>query len=98
MSEPAANPALQPLKNPKHEAVLQAWIADPTRVWWKAWQAAYPKSKQRAAAERPGRLAGDDPSERGLARRIAFALEKAGRTIAAGAPAKSSPPATADKE
>lgn len=48
-----------PLKNAKHEAVLQAWIADPARVWWKAWQSVYPKSQQRAAEVSASRLLKD---------------------------------------
>jgi phage terminase small subunit len=52
----APNPALQPLKNAKHEAVLQRWIADPARVWWKAYKAVYPKSSQHAAETAASRL------------------------------------------
>lgn len=37
------------LKNVKHEAVLQAYLLDKTRVGWRAYKAVYPKSSQRAA-------------------------------------------------
>lgn len=40
---------MTPLKNPKHEAVIQAYIADKERIGWKAYQGVYPKSSQRAA-------------------------------------------------
>lgn len=56
MSDTPATVAAQPLKNPKHEAVLQAWIADGERVWWKAWKSVYPKSSQHAAETSCSRL------------------------------------------
>lgn len=45
----AAKIAEKPLKNAKHEAVLQAFIADPQRVGYKAYLAVYPKSSDPAA-------------------------------------------------
>lgn len=37
------------LPNAKHEAVIQAYIADPERIGWKAYAKVYPKSSPRAA-------------------------------------------------
>jgi phage terminase small subunit len=37
------------LKNAKHEALAQAYIADRERIGWRAYKAVYPKSSQRAA-------------------------------------------------
>src|SRR5271156_6787219 len=37
------------LSNTKHEAVAQAYIADPTKIGWRAYKAVYPKSSQQAA-------------------------------------------------
>ena len=37
------------LANAKHEAVLQAYLADPERVGWRAYKSVYSKSSQRAA-------------------------------------------------
>lgn len=37
------------LANAKHEAVAQAFIADPERLGWRAYRSVYPKSSQRAA-------------------------------------------------
>lgn len=48
MSIPAKN-AEKPLANAKHEAVLQAYIADPQRVGFKAYLVVYPKSSDAAA-------------------------------------------------
>jgi hypothetical protein len=39
------------LANPKHEAVAQAFIADPERIGWRAYSQVYPKSSQRAAGD-----------------------------------------------
>jgi phage terminase small subunit len=44
------------LKNVKHEAVAQAYIADPAKVGWRAYKAVYPKSSQHAAETAFGRL------------------------------------------
>lgn len=38
-----------PLRNAKHEAVLQHYFADAERVGWRCYQRVYPKSSQRAA-------------------------------------------------
>lgn len=48
--------AEEPLKNAKHEAVLQAYIADPKRVGFKAYLVVYPKSSEGAAATGFSRL------------------------------------------
>lgn len=48
MPIPAKN-AAKPLKNAKHEAVLQAFIADPKRSGFKAYLVVYPKSSAAAA-------------------------------------------------
>lgn len=56
MSELTPAPGSLPLQNPKHEAVLCAWIADAARVWWKAYQSVYPKSQQHAAETAASRL------------------------------------------
>ena len=48
--------AEKPLKNAKHEAVLQAYIADPKRVGFKAYLVVYPKSSEGAAATGFSRL------------------------------------------
>lgn len=56
MTDVAPGPALRPLKNAKHESVLQAWIADPARVWWKAYSSVYPKCSQHAAETAASRL------------------------------------------
>jgi phage terminase small subunit len=45
MSENAAIP----LRNAKHEAVLQHYFADSSRVGWRCYQRVYPRSTQRAA-------------------------------------------------
>lgn len=44
------------LKNAKYEAVLQAFIGDPERVGWRAYQAVYPKSSQHACETAWSRL------------------------------------------
>jgi phage terminase small subunit len=44
------------LKNTKHEAVAQAYIADPAKVGWRAYKAVYPKSSRHAAETAFGRL------------------------------------------
>ena len=59
MTSPATIAATLPLKNPKHESVLAAWIADPARVWWKAWRHVYPRSSQHAAETSASRLLKD---------------------------------------
>ena len=48
MSKAAKN-AENPLANAKHEAVLQAYIADPQRTGYKAYLVVYPKSSDAAA-------------------------------------------------
>lgn len=45
----SAKNAEKPLKNAKHEAVLQAYVADPQRVGFKAYLVVYPKSSDAAA-------------------------------------------------
>jgi hypothetical protein len=47
------------LKNARHEAVAQSYFADPERVGWKAYQAHYPKSSQRASETAFSRLLKD---------------------------------------
>lgn len=47
------------LANAKHEAVLQAYLADPQRVGWRAYKAVYKKSSQRAAETGWSRLLKD---------------------------------------
>jgi hypothetical protein len=37
------------LENTKHEAVAQAYMADPAKVGWRAYKAVYPKSSRHAA-------------------------------------------------
>jgi hypothetical protein len=37
------------LSNQRHEAVAQAYIADPERVGWRAYQQAYPNASQHGA-------------------------------------------------
>lgn len=44
------------LANTKHEAVLQAYLADPERVGWRAYRKVYAKSSQRAAETAWSRL------------------------------------------
>ena len=44
------------LANGKHEAVLQAYFADPNRVGWRAYAKVYPNAKQRAAETAWSRL------------------------------------------
>lgn len=44
------------LSNAKHEAVAQAFIADPERIGWKAYKAVYPDASQRAAENGWSRL------------------------------------------
>jgi len=46
--EPLQNAGV-PLRNAKHEAVLQHYFADPARVGWRSYQRVYPNSSQRAA-------------------------------------------------
>lgn len=45
----SAKNAEKPLKNAKHEAVLQAYVADQQRVGFKAYLVVYPKSSAAAA-------------------------------------------------
>ena len=44
------------LSNPKHEAVAQAFIADPERIGWKAYSAVHPDATQRSAENGWSRL------------------------------------------
>jgi phage terminase small subunit len=44
------------LSNPKHEAVAQAFIADASKVGWRAYKAVYPRASQRAAETQFSRL------------------------------------------
>lgn len=44
------------LKNAKHEAVAQAYVADREHIGWRAYKAAYPKSSKHAAETAFGRL------------------------------------------
>lgn len=44
------------LANGKHEAVLQAYLADPDRLGWRAYTKVYPEAKKRAAATAWSRL------------------------------------------
>lgn len=48
--------ASHPLRNAKHEAVLQAFISDPNRLGSKAYLVVYPQSSERAAQVAFGRL------------------------------------------
>lgn len=52
----AAKNAEKPLGNAKHEAVLQAYIADPKRIGFRAYLVVYPKSSEGAAATGFSRL------------------------------------------
>ena len=52
----AAKNAEKPLGNAKHEAVLQAYVADPKRIGFRAYLAVYPKSSEGAAATGFSRL------------------------------------------
>jgi phage terminase small subunit len=47
------------LSNAKHEAVAQAYIADPAKVGWRAYKSVYPQSSRRAAETAFGRLMKD---------------------------------------
>lgn len=60
--------AARPLQNAKHERVLQAYIADPARIGFKAYLAVYPKSSDAAAATGFSRLLRND----GFAARLKF--------------------------
>lgn len=53
--KPAEN-AEKPLKNAKHEAVLQAYVAEPKRIGFKAYRVVYPNSSDAAAATGFSRL------------------------------------------
>src|SRR4051794_25238358 len=44
------------LKHPRHEAVAQAYICDPARVGWRAYQQVYPKCSQHPAETSFGRM------------------------------------------
>lgn len=76
-----------PLKSAKHEAVLQAYIADPNRLRAKAYLVVYPKSSEDAAATGFSRLL----RNAGFAARLKFldagvtqaAVEQSGITVAA---------------
>lgn len=52
----SAEIAEKPLANAKHEAVLQAYLADPERIGFKAYLAVYPKSSDAAARTAFSRL------------------------------------------
>lgn len=52
----SSNPAADPLRNAKHEAVLQAFLADPKRVGFKAYLSVYPQSSDAAAKTAFSRL------------------------------------------
>lgn len=78
--------AAQPLKNAKHEAVLQAYIADPGRIGFRAYLSVYPRSSEAAAATGFSRLL----RNAGFASRLKFldagvtqvAIERSGVDIA----------------
>jgi phage terminase small subunit len=53
---PSAGNAAVPLSNAKHEAVLQAYVADPARVGWRAYSKVYPESSEGAAKTAFSRL------------------------------------------
>jgi hypothetical protein len=58
-AEARANPqqnAARPLQNAKHEAVLQAYFADPARTGFKAYRSVYPASSAPAAKTAFSRL------------------------------------------
>lgn len=40
---------MTPLTNAKHEAVALAYLTDPEKVGWRAYQSVYPKSSRTAA-------------------------------------------------
>lgn len=61
------------LSNPKHEAVVHAYIRDPSRIGWKAYKSAFPKAKQHAAQTAWSRLL----RKAGFSARIAELLEAA---------------------
>jgi hypothetical protein len=44
------------LKNAKHEAVAQAYLADRERIGWRAYKGVYPKSSKHAAETAIARL------------------------------------------
>lgn len=83
----SADPAASPLQNAKHEAVLQAYVADKEHVGWRAYVSVYPKSSEAAAATGFSRLL----RNAGFAARLKFlegaatevAVEKSGIEIAA---------------
>lgn len=52
----SAEKAAQPLANAKHEAVLQAYFADPERVGYRCYIGVYPKSSEPAAKTAFSRL------------------------------------------
>lgn len=51
-----ANPAADPLRNAKHEAVLQHYFRDTERMGWRAYVAVYPSSSEPAAKTAFSRL------------------------------------------
>lgn len=73
--KPAEN-AEKPLKNAKHEAVLQAYIADPKRIGFKSYLVVYPKSSDAAAATGFSRLLKSAEFSRRLAYLDARVTEK----------------------
>lgn len=83
----SADPSANPLRNAKHEAVLQAFLADPARVGYKAYLVVYPKSSDGAAKTAFSRLL----KNADFAARLGFleagasekAVEKSGIEIAA---------------
>ncbi|WKA31595.1 terminase small subunit [Bradyrhizobium roseum] len=64
----AADFAEKPLKNAKHEAVLQAYIADPKRIGFKSYLVVYPNSSDAAASTGFSRLL----KNAGFAARLSF--------------------------
>jgi len=64
----SAENAGNPLKNAKHEAVLQAYILDPKRIGFRAYLSVYPKSSEAAAQTGFSRLL----RNAGFAARLAF--------------------------
>jgi phage terminase small subunit len=82
----SADPAASPLQKAKHEAVLQAYLADAERVGWRAYVSVYPNSSEPAAKTAFSRLL----KNAGFAARLKFldgaateiAVEKSGIAIA----------------
>lgn len=82
-----ANPASNPLRNAKHEAVLQHFFADKERVGWRSYVAVYPNSSEPAAKTAFSRLLKNAAFSARLsfldAGATAVAVEKSGIEIAA---------------